>query len=101
MVDESKSTSNQYLSLTVSFVVLKLEQISHISLRGNFLAGVSNEESLAHLRVEHRDLDTVINFLVENGHPDQDLTRRLKRRKLNLRDRITRLEHAVAVSAGS
>lgn len=65
------------------------------------MAEVTTEESLANLRIEHRDLDTVINFLVENGHPDQDLTRRLKRRKLVLRDRIARIEltqDAVAAS---
>ena len=66
-----------------------------------FLTEVSTEEFLAQLRVEHRDLDTVITFLVENGHPDQDLTHRLKRRKLSLRDRIARLEHNVVPSAGS
>ena len=81
--------------------MFKLEQISHSLIARSLLAEINTEESLAHLRVEHRDLDTVINYLVESGHPDQDLTRRLKRRKLNLRDRIARLEHTVAISTAS
>ena len=59
------------------------------------------DESLAQLRSEHRDLDVVIDFLVEKGHPDMDLTQRLKKRKLNLRDRISRLESNASAAAGS
>lgn len=59
------------------------------------------EDSLAQLRSEHRDLDSVISFLIEKQHPDEDLTQRLKRRKLNLRDRISRLEHSSGIAAGS
>lgn len=65
------------------------------------LAEISGEESLAHLRVEHRDLDQVISFLISKGFTDQDLVHRLKVRKLNLRDRIARLEPNVAAAAGN
>ena len=45
------------------------------------------------LKIEHRDLDEAINALVEAGNPDQLRTARLKKRKLQLRDRIIVLEN--------
>jgi len=45
------------------------------------------------LKIEHRDLDEAIAALVEAGNPDQLLTARLKKRKLQLRDRIILLEN--------
>ncbi|MFV5214031.1 YdcH family protein [Azonexus caeni] len=47
---------------------------------------------LNELRVEHRDLDLVITHLIENPPPDELLVRRLKKRKLVLKDRILLLE---------
>lgn len=47
---------------------------------------------LYELQVEHRDLDLVIDHLTLNPPPDQLLVRRLKKRKLQLKDRITQLE---------
>jgi hypothetical protein len=47
---------------------------------------------LHELQVEHRDLDQVIDHLTENPPPDQLLLRRLKKRKLLLKDRIIQLE---------
>lgn len=47
---------------------------------------------LAELRVEHRDLDDVIARLMEGPYVDQLQVRRLKKRKLMLKDLITRLE---------
>lgn len=47
---------------------------------------------LYELQVEHRDLDLVIDHLTLNPPPDQLLIRRLKKRKLQLKDRITQLE---------
>ena len=44
------------------------------------------------LRVEHRDLDSSIGVLIENGSSDQLQIARLKRRKLKLKDEITALE---------
>ena len=47
---------------------------------------------LHELQVEHRDLDLVINHLIENPPPEDLLIRRLKKRKLLLKDRIIQLE---------
>ncbi|MGB0798769.1 MAG: YdcH family protein [Planktomarina sp.] len=43
------------------------------------------------LKTEHHDLDTAIAALVEKG-TDQITTRRLKKKKLALKDQITRIE---------
>ncbi len=47
---------------------------------------------LHELQVEHRDLDLVITHLIENPPPDDLLIRRLKKRKLALKDKILLLE---------
>jgi len=47
---------------------------------------------LHELKIEHRDLDQVISHLIENPPPDDLLIRRLKKRKLLLKDRILQLE---------
>jgi hypothetical protein len=47
---------------------------------------------LDELRLEHRDLDDVIGRLSEDPHVDQLQLRRMKKRKLYLKDLITRLE---------
>ena len=47
---------------------------------------------LHELRSEHRDLDTVIARLSEQSAIDQLQLQRLKKRKLMLKDQITRLE---------
>jgi hypothetical protein len=47
---------------------------------------------LEQLRVEHRDLDDVIRYLIETRHPDLMRIQRLKKRKLRLKDMITKLE---------
>ena len=44
------------------------------------------------LRIEHRDLDEVIDRLVEKPPFDQLQLQRLKKRKLGLKDQITKLE---------
>jgi hypothetical protein len=51
-------------------------------------------ERLKQLRVEHRDLDQVIARLVSDQHVDQLMLKRLKKRKLMLKDMITQLESA-------
>ena len=48
--------------------------------------------NLHEMQVEHRDLDLVIDHLTLNPPPDQLLIRRLKKRKLLLKDRISQLE---------
>ena len=53
-----------------------------------------NVERLKQLRVEHRDLDQVIARLVIDPNVDQLMLKRLKKRKLMLKDMITQLESA-------
>jgi len=50
---------------------------------------------LERLRQEHRDLDAAIDALSEAGQADQLQLQRLKKRKLQLRDRLTQLEDAL------
>ncbi len=47
---------------------------------------------LQELQIEHRDLDLVIAHLTDSPPPDDLLIRRLKKRKLALKDRILHLE---------
>lgn len=48
---------------------------------------------LVELRIEHRDLDEAINRLTLAPPDDQLVMRRLKKRKLLIKDRISQLEH--------
>ncbi|CDG84096.1 YdcH family protein [Janthinobacterium agaricidamnosum] len=50
------------------------------------------QRRLIELDVEHRDLDAVIELLVLDGHHDELQLRRLKKRKLQLKDYITLLK---------
>jgi hypothetical protein len=50
------------------------------------------QRRLVELDVEHRDLDAVIDLLILDGHHDQLQLRRLKKRKLQLKDHITLLK---------
>lgn len=49
--------------------------------------------TLNELHIEHRDLDLIIDHLLVSPPPDELLVRRLKKRKLLLKDRIAQLEH--------
>ena len=51
-------------------------------------------ERLKQLRVEHRDLDAIIGRLVHDPYVDQVMLKRLKKRKLLLKDMISQLESA-------
>ena len=53
------------------------------------------QERLATLRLEHRDLDDVIRRLGESTPFDELQIRRLKKRKLALKDQIIRLESVI------
>lgn len=44
------------------------------------------------LQIEHRDLDEVIDRLAAEAYPDELQIRRLKKRKLALKDEITLLQ---------
>lgn len=50
---------------------------------------------LNELQTEHRDLDFVITHLTENPPSDDLLVRRLKKRKLGLKDKIMQLEQCL------
>ena len=52
----------------------------------------SIKAKLETLRTEHRDLDDVIDRLIEKPPFDQLQLQRLKKRKLGLKDQITKLE---------
>lgn len=49
-------------------------------------------QRLESLRLEHRDLDDAITVLEQNTYVDQLQLRRMKKRKLQLKDAIARLE---------
>jgi len=51
----------------------------------------SLSRQLIELRIEHGDLDATIDRLVESTPQDELLLRRLKKRRLALRDQIERL----------
>jgi hypothetical protein len=51
-----------------------------------------NFEKLRQLRIEHRDLDEVISRLSLDMHIDELQLKRLKKRKLVLKDQILKLE---------
>ena len=55
------------------------------------LAEISRQ--LIELRIEHRDLDVVIDRLVADPSSDELQLRRLKKRKLRLKDMIAYLEN--------
>ena len=48
--------------------------------------------NLLKLKQEHRDLDSAINALEESGLADQLQLKRLKKKKLFLKDEIARIE---------
>ena len=50
------------------------------------------QAKLEGLRIEHRDLDEVIDRLIEKPPYDRLQLQRLKKRKLGLKDQILRLE---------
>ncbi len=52
----------------------------------------ANDQRLVSLRIEHRDLDDVISKLVVDHETDDVRMRRMKKRKLALKDEIAKLE---------
>lgn len=52
----------------------------------------SIQRRILELQTEHRDLDEVVNTLSVNVNVDQLLLRRMKKRKLQLKDQIARLK---------
>ena len=56
---------------------------------------------IVELRVEHRDLDSVIAEMTESIYADQLQIRRLKLRKLRVKDAIARLESELIPDLGA
>ncbi|WP_225783609.1 DUF465 domain-containing protein [Xenophilus sp. Marseille-Q4582] len=52
----------------------------------------SHARRLIELRIAHADLDASVDHLARSAVPDELLLRRLKKRRLGLRDEIARLE---------
>jgi hypothetical protein len=52
----------------------------------------SIQQQILELQVEHRDLDEVVATLSESRQIDQLMIRRLKKRKLQLKDQIAQLK---------
>ena len=53
------------------------------------------EERLFELKQEHRDLDDVIDRLLQSPDVDELQLKRFKKRKLMLKDKILKLENAL------
>jgi hypothetical protein len=53
---------------------------------------VAIQRQIERLREEHRDLDAAIDALLQAGQADRLQVQRLKKRKLVLRDKVSRLE---------
>jgi hypothetical protein len=68
----------------------------HLELNGSEMPNMIDVQEIhrriIELDVEHRDLDAVIEMLTRDGHTDQLQLRRLKKRKLQLKDHITLLK---------
>ena len=62
------------------------------------MTGMDRNESekltlkLMELKIEHRDLDVVIDQYIQSGQVNDLLIKRLKKRKLQLKDSIARIE---------
>jgi hypothetical protein len=56
---------------------------------------VAFQQRIVELKMEHRDLDTAIDRLAADASHDELQLRRLKRRKLLLKDQIARLEREI------
>ena len=74
--------SNEHAPRNLAFVPPPLDSNLH-----------SLSRQLIELRIEHADLDATIDRLAEASPQDELLLRRLKKRRLALRDQITRVEN--------
>jgi hypothetical protein len=64
---------------------MAIESINPLNLR-------SPQRALIELRIEHADLDNLIDRAAEQSPIDEMALRRLKKRRLRLRDQIARIE---------
>ena len=67
-------------------------ELNRIVIEEVSLATVRSEELLTQLKIDHRDFDEVVEMLIESKHPDEGIIHRFKKRKLHLRDQISKLE---------
>jgi hypothetical protein len=75
--------------------VLSSPPAEHFAANANFVVETnlhSPERRLIELRMEHADLDALIDRAGETSPVDELLLRRLKKRRLALRDLITQFE---------
>ena len=77
---------NRRLSLHHAWVALKLVQNSRVGQKEETV------RRLYELRVEHRDLDDAINALIQSDYVDHLQIKRLKKKKLLIKDAIERLK---------
>jgi hypothetical protein len=74
-------------------VQLQVHIVVHAKHFSKLMTNVEEiKRRIIELDVEHRDLDAVIEMLTLDGHHDQLQLRRLKKRKLQLKDYITLLK---------
>jgi hypothetical protein len=64
---------------------MTIELVNPLNLR-------SPQRALIELRMEHADLDSLIDRAAEQSPVDEMSLRRLKKRRLRLRDQISRIE---------
>jgi hypothetical protein len=64
---------------------MTIETVNSLNLR-------SPQRALIELRMEHADLDNLIDRAAEQSPVDEMSLRRLKKRRLRLRDQISRIE---------
>ena len=64
---------------------MTIESVRPLNLR-------SPQRALIELRMEHADLDSLIDLAAEQLPVDEMSLRRLKKRRLRLRDQISRIE---------
>lgn len=61
-----------------------------------FQVAMSLNHRLDNLRAEHRELDEAISRLCNNENGDELMVRRLKKRKLIIKDRILIIERTIS-----
>lgn len=49
------------------------------------------KQRLYELKLEHRDMDMVVRRLLEDPHPEEMQLKRFKKRKLNLKEKIAKI----------
>ena len=82
-------TSDELEQLLVQQPVAVLHRLARGRVHRHFRAG---KRRLIELRMEHADLDAMIDTQSEEAPLDELMMRRLKKRRLGLRDEMSRIE---------